>query len=137
MDIKKIVFSLFQNAQTKNGVQYLFALLRVGAIESYSEDPLQAFNHSIFTSKVTPTEIASAKDFWALITNLSRIAGGYNYNPYIFWASESSDFGEESKKLVAKDLAKVLDKIFPNPNEKITPEQTEFLNRFFAHGTAP
>jgi len=133
MDIKKIVFSLFQNAQTKNGVQYLFALLRVGAIESYSEDPLQAFNHSIFTSKVTPTEIASAKDFWALITNLSRIAGGYNYNPYIFWASESSDFGEESKKLVAKDLAKVLDKIFPNPNEKITPEQTEFLNRFFAH----
>lgn len=133
MNIKKIIFSLFQDAQKKNGVQYLFAILRVGGIESYSEDPLLTFNHQIFTSKVTPAEIASAKDFWALVTNLSLIAGGYSYNPYIFGTSEGTNYIEESKKLVAKDLAKTLDKIFPNPNEKITSEQTEFLNRFFAH----
>lgn len=133
MDIKGIIYSLFQDASDKGGLQYLTAILRVGPIESYEEDPLLAFNEKIFNSKVTPEDIRSAKDFWALITNLSRITGGYNYNPYIFWAAESDNFIAESKKLVAKDLAEILEKIFPNSSTEITPEQTEFLNRFFAH----
>ncbi|HKC04392.1 MAG TPA: hypothetical protein VKC54_00750, partial [Patescibacteria group bacterium] len=133
MDIKAIIFSLFQDAQAKSGVQYLFALLRVGGIEAYTDDPLLTFNEEVFNSKVTPADISSAKDFWSLVTNLSRIAGGYNYNPYVFWAAESSNFIDESKKLVAKDLAATLDKIFPSSSDKITAEQTEFLNRFFAH----
>ena len=133
MDIKDVVFSLFQQAQKKNGIQYLFAILRVGPIESFPEDPLQAFNKKIFDGKVTPKDIFIAKDFWSVITNLSRIAGGYDYNPYIFWSAESNNFIEESKKLVAKDLAEDLEKIFPNSFSEISPEQTEFLNRFFAH----
>lgn len=133
MDIKELIYSLFQEAQNKNGVQYLFALLRVGPIESYPEDPLLTFNTRVFEGKVTPSDITKAKDFWALIINLSRIAGGYNYNPYIFWSSESDNFIEESKKLVAKDLAEILEKIFPSSFSEITPKQTEFLNRLFAH----
>src|SRR3972149_247703 len=123
MDIKNVVFSLFQQAQKKNGIQYLFAILRVGPIESFPEDPLQAFNKKIFDGKVTPKDIFIAKDFWSVITNLSRIAGGYDYNPYIFWSAESNNFIEESKKLVAKDLAEILEKIFPNSFSEISPEQ--------------
>ena len=77
IDIKKVIYSLFQEASDNNGVQYLFAFLRVGPIESYTEDPLITFNRKIFDSKVTPDDIVSAKDFWALIANLSRIAGGF------------------------------------------------------------
>lgn len=133
MDIKELIFSLFQEASNKGGVEYLFAILRVGPIESYSEDPLFSFNQKIIDNKFAFCDIASAKDFWALITNLSRIAGGYNYNPYIFWASEGTNYIEESKKLVAKDLAETLDKIFPNSFDEISQEQIEFLNRFFSH----
>lgn len=133
MDMRKIIYSLFQEAQKKNGLQYLFSLLRVGPIESYEEDPLLAFNKNIFEGKITPHDIVSAKDFWAVITNLSRVAMEA-YNPYVFWASESENFIEESKKLVSKELSVVLEEIFPTQlGDNITSKQTEFLNRFFAH----
>lgn len=132
MNMKEVIYSLFHEAQKKNGLQYLFSILRVGPIESYEEDPLLTFNEKIFNGKVTSKDIMLAKDFWGLITNLSRVAGGYNYNPYIFWAAESADYDKEAKKLVAKDLAANLEKIFPTRLNEVTPEQTEFLNRFFA-----
>lgn len=126
MNLKKVIYSLFQEAQNKNGVQYLFALLRVGPIESYAEDPLLTFNSKVFEGRVTSKDIVEAKDFWAMITNLSRIAGGYNYNPYIFWAAESGNFIEESKKLVAKDLAEILERIL-NPSQQYLCQQYHFL----------
>lgn len=133
MDIEKLVYSLFQQAQEKNGIQYLFAILRPGGIESYKKDPLLVFKDKIKNAQITKEDILSAKPFWGIIANLSRIEGGYSYNPYVFWASESKDYLEESKKLVRLDLADYLNKTFPSNSAIVSSEQLDFIKKFLCH----
>jgi|GEM_PF-3456070 len=69
MDIEKVIFSLFQEAQKKSGVQYLFALVRVSSIEVYEVDPLIVFQERVYSGEITRQEITSSEVFWALVTN--------------------------------------------------------------------
>lgn len=133
MNVKEVVFSLFQQAQEKNGVQYLFTILRVGPIESYDKDPILVFKEKVESGQITQEDISAAESFWAIIANLSRIEGGYNYNPYVFWASESKNYVEECKKLIRVDFSRFLEEIFSKNSNKVTPEQLAFLKEFTSH----
>lgn len=132
MGMDTVIENLYIDALKGNGLQYLFTLLRVGAIERYTRDPLFNFKKLTSSVQIDRSDIESAVEFWSLITNLSRVAGGYPYNAYVFWASETKNYLSESKKLVSKDLASFLDTLFPIDQKEVTQDQKDFIRKFFA-----
>lgn len=127
----KVVEDLFIEALKKSGIQYLFTLLRVGGIETYTKDPLIIFKNKVLSRKIDRSFVEDSSEFWSLITNLSRVTGDYPYNAYVFWAAESKNYLEESKKLVRKDLATFLGTLFSTDQQQITQDQKDFIEKVF------
>lgn len=131
MDNKQIIENLFNEARAKNFVEYIFTLLRVSSIESYEKDPLSKFRDDVLNKKVGAKSINSSKIFWSLIVNLSRVASGYSYNPYIFEDSKDDNYCTETCKLLRQDIAEYLKVVFPIDLNTIGDEQYNFILQFF------
>lgn len=127
------VFEHLFSLSSKNGLQYLYSLLRVKGIESYLKDPLVVFKDKVSKDKADRALIEATEDFWGLLANLSRVSGDEPYRPYIFWAKESENYMEEAKKLVHLSLKAYLDTLFPRGEKSVTPEQIRFIKKFFDH----
>lgn len=138
MNKEEALKHLFEEANEKRPLEFLFALLRVGWIESYEEDPLKKFEKVLTNSKAIERnniDLQNAKDFWGLIANLSRIAGKEQYRPDIFFAAETKNHMTESVNLVHKDLAIYLKSLFPDNWSSLSKEQRilaqGFISDFF------
>lgn len=140
MDKKGALKHLFDGVN-KKPLEYMFALLRVGWIESYEEDPLLNFRKTILNKTALESDdidLQSARDFWSLVANLSRISGGEDYRPDIFFTAETDQYMTEAINLVHYGLADYLKGVLPSNWDKLTKEQrreaqvfiSEFFNRY-------
>lgn len=133
MDKEKALYHLFEEANEHQPLEFLFALLRVGWIESYEIDPLKSFEKEISAEDVVKkdeVDLNSAKEFWGLIANLSRIAGGEWYRPDIFFSSGTKNFLVEAINLVNYDLAAFLRYVFPSNWGSLSIEQRGLARGF-------
>lgn len=77
----EIILELFRDASAYP-VDYMFALLRVGGIEAYPEEPLMKLARQIKAGKATIKDINESEDLWKLLTNLSRLQRQVYYMPF-------------------------------------------------------
>lgn len=137
MDIQKALEHLLKEAQDENPLQLIFALLRVGYIERYSEDPLFLLEKKLLRKDYEKQKIIleSELDFWRLIADLSRVASGEQHRPDLFFCYDSEKAMSEAIGLVRFDLADFLRTIFPSEwntlssNQKV--EARNFMLSFF------
>lgn len=133
MDKVKALEHLFEEAGKQNPLEFIFALLRVGWIESYEEDLLRRFEKTMADRKVIEKDnldLQSVKSFWALIADLSRIAGEEWHRPDIFFAAESDNYIVETINLVHKDLALFLKLLFPDNWDKLSTDKRKLAREF-------
>lgn len=137
MDTQKALEHLLKEAQGENPLQLIFALLRVGYIESYPEDPLFLLEKKLLRKDYEKQKIIleSELDFWRLIADLSRVASGEQHRPNLFFCYDSKKAMSEAIGLVRFDLADFLRTIFSSEwntlssNQKV--EARNFILSFF------
>ncbi len=116
---------------SKQGLQYIFTLLRVNGIEQYDIDPLFVFKSQVTGGQISRSTIENSKIFWSLVTNLSLIEGGYGYNVDVFWSAATSNYLKEAGKLVKIDFGTYLNNLFTDGQTEVTQDQVDFIKKFF------